>query len=66
MLQIGDTVRLKKKHPCGSDTFTVTRVGADFKLQCAGCGGTVLLDRVTLEKRLRPARQKEKTLGEKE
>ena len=37
-IQIGDIIRLKKKHPCGSFEWDVLRVGADFRLRCCGCG----------------------------
>ena len=31
-LHLGDTVRLKKAHPCGSYEWEVTRLGADIGL----------------------------------
>ncbi len=34
---IGDIVRTKKQHPCGSKLWEITRVGVDFKLKCQGC-----------------------------
>ncbi|MBO6244080.1 MAG: DUF951 domain-containing protein [Clostridia bacterium] len=34
---IGDIVRTKKVHPCGSKLWEITRVGVDFKLKCQGC-----------------------------
>lgn len=34
---IGDIVRTKKQHPCGSKVWEITRVGVDFKLKCQGC-----------------------------
>ena len=33
---IGDIVRTKKQHPCGSKLWEITRVGVDFKLKCQG------------------------------
>ena len=33
-IKIGDMVRLKKKHPCGSYEWRVTRVGADIGIAC--------------------------------
>ncbi len=58
-IQIGDTIRLRKKHPCGSFEWEVLRVGADFRLRCSGCGRQVMLPRTQVEKQLRgliPAR----------
>ena len=42
---VGDTVRTKKQHPCGSKLWEITRVGVDFKLKCEGCGHVVMLPR---------------------
>ena len=33
---IGDIVRTKKVHPCGSKLWEIMRVGVDFKLKCLG------------------------------
>lgn len=52
-LVIGDVVRLRKPHPCGSHEWTVVRLGADIGLRCHGCGRRVLLPRRELEKRLK-------------
>jgi hypothetical protein len=52
-LVVGDVVRLKKPHPCGSYEWTVTRLGADIGLRCHGCDRRVMLPRRTLEKRLK-------------
>lgn len=52
-LEIGDLVRMRKPHPCGSDKWVVTRTGADVKIRCEGCGRVVMLDRVEFEKRVR-------------
>jgi hypothetical protein len=51
-LYIGDVVRLRRAHPCGTDTWLVDRLGADIGLRCRGCGRHVLLERRTLERRL--------------
>lgn len=50
-LQIKDTVRMRKQHPCGSYEWTVTRLGADIGLECRGCGRRVLLTRRELTRR---------------
>ena len=42
---VGDRVRTKKVHPCGSKTWKITRVGVDFKLECLGCGHLIMVDR---------------------
>ena len=43
--QIGDIVRTKKVHPCGSKLWEITRVGVDFKLKCLGCGHIIMVER---------------------
>ena len=50
---MGDIVRLRKPHPCGGFEWEVVRLGADIGLRCRGCGRRVLLERRTLEKRLK-------------
>ncbi len=52
-IRIGDKLLMKKKHPCGNDIFTVTRIGMDFRLRCDGCGHEVMVPRVKAEKSLK-------------
>ena len=40
--EVGDVVKLKKPHPCGSHEWEILRVGADFRLKCMGCGHQVM------------------------
>ena len=48
--ELGDIVRLKKKHPCGSFYWEILRVGMDFRLKCQGCGHLILIPRTKFEK----------------
>lgn len=52
-VQVGDIVETKKKHPCGSTTWCIIRVGMDIKMKCQGCGRIVMLDREKFEKRVK-------------
>ena len=52
-LKLGDVLRLAKKHPCGSDLWQVVRLGADIGLRCVGCRHQILLERRSLERRLK-------------
>lgn len=52
-LAVGDTVQMRKKHPCGSELFTVLRVGSDVRIRCLGCQRDLTLERVKLEKAIR-------------
>jgi len=36
-IKLGDIVRLRKAHPCGSYEWEVLRVGADIGLKCLKC-----------------------------
>lgn len=49
----GDTIVLKKKHPCSSDTFCVQRGGSDVKIKCLLCSHELTLPRETLEKSIK-------------
>ena len=50
---VGDVVKMKKQHPCGCDTFRISRVGIDFKLVCTLCGREVMLTRKSAEKAIK-------------
>ena len=52
-LAVGDTVKLKKQHPCGGDTFKLLRVGSDVRIVCIQCGRDMTIDRVKLEKAIK-------------
>lgn len=48
--RVGDTVELKKPHPCGSHTFQILRVGSAIRMVCTQCGHDMTIDRIKLEK----------------
>ena len=50
---IGDVVRMRKTHPCGSDRWEVVRLGADIGIKCLTCGRRVLMPRAKFERRVR-------------
>jgi len=47
---VGDIVKMRKQHPCGTDEWEVLRTGVDFRIKCTGCGRGVLLPRPKFEK----------------
>ena len=57
--ETGDTLVMKKKHPCGSFSFRVMRVGSDVRIVCDGCGRDMTLPRETLEKSIKSVKPKE-------
>ena len=52
-IKVGDIVRLKKKHACGSDQWQVIRVGADIGIRCQKCQRRIILERGVFERRVR-------------
>ena len=52
-IKLGDVVRLKKRHPCGSDEWQVVRRGADIGIKCLKCQRRVLLERGVFERRVK-------------
>ena len=57
--EVGDIVKLKKQHPCGSNEWEILRVGADFRLKCLGCGHQVMVTRKLVETNTRGLRKAE-------
>jgi len=59
MYNVGDILRLRKKHPCGGDQWEVLKSGVDMRLQCLTCQRVVLIPRVKLEKQVKQVVPKE-------
>lgn len=60
--EVGDIVKLKKQHPCGSREWEILRVGADFRLKCMGCAHQVMVSRKLVEKNTRGLKARDGTL----
>jgi hypothetical protein len=52
-INLGDVVRLKKVHPCGSYDWQVVRLGADIGIKCLKCERRVLLTRGVFKRRVK-------------
>lgn len=52
-IKVGDVLEMKKPHPCGSNLFEVTRIGADFKIVCKSCNHEVYIPRSKVEKNIK-------------
>jgi hypothetical protein len=52
-IKVGDIVRLRKAHPCGSYEWEVVRVGADIGLKCLKCQRRVILERDVFGRRVK-------------
>lgn len=56
-INVGNIIKLKKQHPCGSHEWEVLRVGADFRLKCVGCGHQIMIARKIVEKNVKEIRE---------
>lgn len=61
-INVGDIIKLKKQHPCGSREWEVLRVGMDFRLKCMGCGHQIMMPRKQAEKNIRGILTKEQSV----
>jgi hypothetical protein len=52
-LKLGDTLVMKKNHPCGSNKFRVLRLGSDIRLICECCKRDLTIPREKLEKMIK-------------
>lgn len=52
-LQVGDVIKMKKAHPCGTNAWELLRIGMDIRIQCRGCGHQLMLPRKQVEKAFR-------------
>lgn len=50
---VGDRIKMKKAHPCGTNDWELLRVGMDIRIRCVGCGHQLMLPRKTVEKNFR-------------
>lgn len=60
-IRVGDTLVMKKAHPCGEKSWKVLRTGADFRLRCIGCGHEIMVPRFKIEKNIRQVLRDENT-----
>jgi hypothetical protein len=52
-IKLGDVVRLRKAHPCGSYEWQAVTVGADIGPKCLKCQRRLLLDGDVFRRRLK-------------
>jgi hypothetical protein len=58
--KLGSIVIMKKQHPCGTNKWEITRIGADIKIKCLNCNRTVMLPRVEFNKKVKKVVENEK------
>lgn len=50
---VGDIIKLKKQHPCGSNEWEILRVGVDYRIRCTGCDHILLIPRIKILKMIK-------------
>ena len=50
VFNVGQVIKMKKAHPCGTNAWEILRVGMDFRLRCTGCDHQVMVTRKLVEK----------------
>ncbi len=56
---LNDHVIMKKQHACGTNSWTITRVGVDVKIKCDNCGREIMMDRLEFQKKLKKVKKNE-------
>lgn len=51
--RLNDDVIMRKQHACGTNLWTITRMGVDVKIKCKNCGREIMMDRLEFEKKLK-------------
>ncbi|MBQ6817418.1 MAG: DUF951 domain-containing protein [Bacilli bacterium] len=56
---LNDQVIMKKQHACGTNLWTITRMGVDIKIKCDNCGREIMMDRLEFQKKLKKVNKNE-------
>ena len=51
--KLNDDVIMRKQHACGTNLWTITRMGVDIKIKCKNCGREIMMDRLEFQKKLK-------------
>ena len=57
--KLNDDVIMKKQHACGTNLWTITRMGVDIKIKCKNCGREIMMDRLEFQKKLKKVLENE-------
>lgn len=60
--KVGDIVKLKRAHTCGSNIWEILRVGLGLKINCCKCHHTIMLSRVRFEEAIEMKTDKKNNL----
>jgi len=58
--KLNDDVIMRKQHACGTNLWTITRMGVDIKIKCKNCGREIMMDRLEFQKKLKKVVENEK------
>jgi hypothetical protein len=61
---LGETVTLRKTHPCGGTEWRVERLGADIGIRCLTCGHYLLTPRRKFERAVKERKPSQKAPAE--
>ena len=61
-VRVGDTLVMKKTHPCGGNRFAVLRTGMDFRLRCETCGHEMMVPHNKIERHIKTIERSEEAL----
>ena len=56
--ELGSKVIMKKPHPCGTNEWEITRLGADIKIKCVKCSRSIMMPRIEFNKKLKKVIEK--------
>ena len=56
--ELGSKVIMKKPHPCGTNEWEITRIGADIKIKCIKCGRSIMMPRLEFNKKIKKVLEK--------
>ena len=51
--KLGSVVVMKKDHPCGTNEWEITRIGADIKIKCLNCNRSIMISRIDFNKKIK-------------
>ena len=58
--KLNNDVIMKKQHACGTNLWTITRMGVDIKIKCKNCGREIMMDRLEFQRKLKKVVENEK------
>lgn len=58
MYELSDIIEMKKPHACGTNRWSIIRIGADMKIKCQGCERVVMLSRHDFDRRFKKVLEK--------